>query len=108
MPFKKQTTGSSIRDTHAHVSASVALTIFTSLTEAVGEIRHHGDVVDISLRGGVQQHRAVDASVVEEVKVCVLHEVALRVPVRQVTQMTGLIPSPLVYKVQSIKRNVHT
>lgn len=53
-------------------------------TCAVQEVGHHGDVVHIRFGSGVEQHRPVNTSIVEEVKVDVLHKEPLRIPVQEI------------------------
>ncbi len=53
------------------------------LTDVIREGRLHCDVINVRLRCGVQQDRSVYSSVVEEIKVSVLNEVASRVSERK-------------------------
>lgn len=81
-------------------------------TYVVWEVGHHSDVIHIGLWGGVEQNRAMDASVVEEIKVDVLHKEAFGIPggqshatVKQTMEVLGPKPSsPFeTYLVTSLK-----
>lgn len=50
-------------------------------TSVIWEVCHHSDVIHVGLGGGVEQNRAMEARVVEEIKVDVLHKEAFGVPV---------------------------
>ena len=54
-----------------------------SFTSVIQEVSHHSDVIHISLRSSIQQHRTMYASIVEEIKVDVLHKKTIRIPVEQ-------------------------
>lgn len=51
-----------------------------ALTGALVHAGGDSDVVDVGSRCSVEKHRSMQSRVVEEVKVCVLHKVTLRVP----------------------------
>lgn len=50
-------------------------------TSVIWEVCHHSDVIHVGLGGGVEQNRAMEARVVEEIKVDVLHKEAFGIPV---------------------------
>lgn len=53
------------------------------ITCVIQEVRHHSDVVHVCFRRSIQQHRTMYPSVVEEIKVDVLHKKPFRIPVEQ-------------------------
>lgn len=52
-----------------------------SFTSVIQEVSHHSDVIHISLGSSIQQYRTMYASIVEEIKVDVLHKKPIRIPV---------------------------
>lgn len=50
--------------------------------------RGYCDIVNVGQGCGVEQDRAVNSSIVEEIKSCVLNEVALRIPERKGDKMS--------------------
>lgn len=54
-----------------------------SFTSVIQEVSHHSDIVHISLRSSIEQYRTMYASIVEEIKVDVLHKKPSRIPVEK-------------------------
>lgn len=53
------------------------------LTSVIQEVSHHSDVIHISLGSSIQQYWTMYASIVEEIKVDVLHKKPIGIPVEQ-------------------------
>lgn len=74
-------------------------------TSVIQKVSRHSDIIHISLWRSIQQYRSMYASIVEEVKVDVLHKKPFRIPVRQLHFFSGTQVIPPKHNIKLEKVN---